>query len=351
MLDFGGSGMSVMELSHRSAEFQRVIDQAEQDCRDLLNVPEEEYAVLFLQGGATGQFAAVAMNLVGDAEEKASSADYVVTGRWSAGAAKEARKFVENVNIIASSECEDGTFGAVPPVSEWKINKESKYVYFCANETVHGVAFNEVPEVPDDVVLVGDYSSCFMSAPLDVTKFGVVIAGAQKNVGPAGVTVVIVRKDLLGRASKRCPAIMNYTVMAAKQSMLNTPPCWAIYMVGLVFQWLKRQGGLEAMAKVNRAKAKLIYDAIDKHDAYRPHVTDAASRSIMNICFSTNPPERQADFLAEAAKRNMVGLKGHRSVGGLRAGVYNACSLEQAEALVQLLDDFAAAATVAAAKE
>ena len=330
MLDYHGTGMSVMEMSHRSATFKGIVEEAEADLRTLLGMPDD-YRVLFLQGGGTLQFAAVPMNLM-----RHGTADYVLTGSWSKKAFKEAQLYGAP-RVAASSE--DAGFSYIPDCSRLDVAPESDYVYICQNETIGGIQFHKLPET-DGKPLVADVSSCFLSEPMDVSRYGMVWAGAQKNVGPAGTVIAIVRDDLLeGEARPDTPTVMRYRSMADAGSLLNTPPCWGIYICGLVFKWLIEQGGLSAMAERNRAKARLLYDRIDASDLFhgcaRPD-----SRSVMNVTFTTGDPALDAAFVEEAGRAGIVGVKGHRSVGGMRASLYNAVPPEAVEALVRCMDEF-----------
>ena len=330
MLDWRGTGMSVMEMSHRGKAFVSIAEQAEVDLRELLKVPDN-YRVLFLQGGATAQFSAVPLNLLGSA----GSADYVNTGSWSKKAIAEARKYA-SVNVVADGGSGDPM--AIPPQSEWQWDPDAAYLHYCANETITGVEFPEIPE-SGDVPLVSDMSSTFLSRPLDVSRFGVIYAGAQKNFGPAGLTVVIVRDDLLDRASDQVPAIWDYRRQAEADSMLNTPATYSWYIAGLVFQWLKREGGLEAMAERNKRKADKLYAAIDGSSFYRNPVEPSA-RSWMNVPFVLADDQLDGTFLSEAAEAGLHTLKGHRSVGGMRASIYNAMPESGVDALIDFMADF-----------
>mgnify|MGYP001079549856 FL=1 len=329
MLDWRGSGQSVMEMSHRGKEYMSIHEQAERDLRELMGIPAN-YKVLFLQGGATLQFAMVPINLM-----RGKTADYVHTGEWSKKAIKEARLFGA-VNVAASAE--DRSFTYVPAQSTWKRSADAAYLHYCANETIGGV---EVFQTPDtgDVPLVADVSSTFLSRPIDVSKFGLIYGGAQKNIGPAGLTIVIVRDDLLGHAPKGTPTMLDYKVQADADSMLNTPPTWAIYIAGLVFQWLERQGGLAAIEQRNIEKAKVLYDYLDATQFYRNPV-ERADRSRMNVPFTLRDPALDEPFLAGAKERRMLQLKGHRSVGGMRASIYNAMPIEGVRALVDYMREF-----------
>lgn len=330
MLDWHGTGMSVMEMSHRGKAFVSIAEQAEADLRALLSVPDD-YRVLFLQGGATAQFSAVPLNLIGDA----SSVDYVNTGSWSKKAIAEARKYTA-VNVVA--EGGNGDPMAIPPQAEWQVDPNAAYLHYCANETITGVEFPEIPDA-GGVPLVSDMSSTFLSRPLDVSRFGVIYAGAQKNFGPAGLTVVIVRDDLLSRASAQVPAIWDYRRQAEADSMLNTPATYSLYIAGLVFQWLKAGGGLPAMETVNRRKAEKLYGAIDASDFYRNPVAPEA-RSLMNVPFVLADDSLDATFLSEASAAGLETLKGHRSVGGMRASIYNAMPEAGVDALIDFMADF-----------
>lgn len=330
LLDWGGTGMSVMEMSHRGEAFVSIAAQAEADLRGLLGIPGH-YKVLFLQGGATAQFALVPMNLLSQGE----GADYVITGVWSEKALAEARRYGE-VHVAADSKASH--FTTIPAPEKWSLRPESAYVHYTPNETIHGVEFHWIPEV-GEVPLVADMSSTLLSRPLEVDRFGLIYAGAQKNIGPAGLTLVIVREDLLGHAFPDTPAVFDYKVQADHDSMYNTPPTFAWYVAGLVFQWLREQGGLEAMAEVNRRKAEKLYRAIDSSDFYRNPV-DPECRSWMNVPFVLTDPSLDATFLKEAADAGLVGLKGHRSVGGMRASIYNAMPEAGVDALIEFMRDF-----------
>lgn len=329
LLDFRGSGMSVMEMSHRDKVIVDLAERAERDLRDLLGI-SEDYSVLFLQGGASMQFAMVPMNLLGDA----GKADYINTGQWSSKAIKEARRFCE-VNVAASSE--DRNFSYVPARDTWKLSDDAAYVHYCPNETIGGVAYDFIPGV--DKPLVADMSSTILSEPLDVNRFGLIYAGAQKNIGPAGIVVVIVRKDLLGRAGPTVPSMLDYKVHADNGSMYNTPPTFAWYLAGLVFQWLKAQGGVQAMAEINRRKAGKLYDFIDASGLYSNPVAPA-NRSRMNVPFVLADAKLDNDFLAGAEAAGLYNLKGHRSVGGMRASIYNAVPEAAVDALIDYMADF-----------
>jgi phosphoserine aminotransferase len=329
MLDWHGSGMSVMEMSHRGKQFISIAQQAEADLRELLAIPAN-YKVLFLQGGATGQFAGIPLNLTAPD----STVDYVNTGSWSKKAIGEAKNYA-NVNVAADA---GAPYASVPAVASWKLTPGAAYVHYTPNETIGGVEFHFVPNV-GDVPLVADMSSNILSRPVDVAKFGLIYAGAQKNIGPAGLTLVIVREDLLGKARKGTPAFMDFTAMAKDGSMLNTPPTYAWYIAGLVFQWLKRQGGLKGMEERNRAKAELLYSAIDGSSFYKNPVAKDA-RSWMNVPFTLAKPDLDKTFLEEAKAAGLVTLAGHRSVGGMRASLYNAMGLDGVQALVSFMKEF-----------
>ena len=327
MLDWHGSGTGVMEMSHRGKEFMSIAAEAERDLRELLSIPAS-YKVLFLQGGATLQFAQVPMNLL----RGKGSADYVVTGEWSKKAVKEAKNYCD-VAVAASSE--DKSFTYAP--KHWKVRPDAAYVHYCSNETIGGGEFHEVPST--QVPLVADASSHFLSRPLDVSKFGLIYAGAQKNAGPAGLTFVIVREDLIGQAQKGTPTVMDYKLQADADSMLNTPATYAMYIAGLVFKWLKALGGVKEMEKRNIEKAKLLYDLLDASAFYSNPVAKE-DRSRMNVPFTLKDAKLDDEFLKGAAKQGMVQLKGHRSVGGMRASIYNAMPIEGVQCLVQYMRDF-----------
>jgi phosphoserine aminotransferase len=331
MLDWGGSGMSVMEVSHRSKAFVAVAAEAERDLRELLAIPVN-YKVLFVQGGATQQFSAVPLNLVA----ATGSADYVNTGAWSTKAIAEARRFCQ-VNVIADGK--DADYFAIPPASGWRPSATAGYLHYTPNETISGVEFHSIPDARG-VPLVADMSSTILSRPIDVGRFGVIYAGAQKNVGPAGLTVVIVRDDLLGRARPGTPSVLDYQAIAGEGSMLNTPPTFAWYLAGLVFKWLKAEGGLAAMAERNSAKASALYGYIDGSGWYtNPVARDC--RSWMNVTFRLPRAELDKSFSTAAAAEGLTNLDGHRLVGGLRASLYNAMPLAGVEALIGFMREFA----------
>ncbi|MBK9924963.1 MAG: 3-phosphoserine/phosphohydroxythreonine transaminase [Anaerolineales bacterium] len=330
LLDFKGTGMSVMEISHRSKEFEAVIQTAEADLRELLGIPAN-YKIMFLQGGASLQFAMVAMNL----RAAGASADYIVTGSWSKTALKESQK-LGTARAAANTEKEG--FKGLP--EKLDLDPKAAYLHFTSNETIHGVEFFAEPTPPAGVPLVCDSSSDFISRPVDVSKYGLIYAGAQKNAGPSGVTVVIARDDMLERTPANLPVMLDYKTLAASGSLHNTPPSFAIYIVGLVFQWAKKMGGLAAIEKINRTKADLVYKAIDNSGGfYRGHAQPEA-RSLMNIPFRLPSEELEETFAKEAKKANLIGLKGHRSVGGMRASIYNAVTVEGAQALVDFMAEF-----------
>jgi phosphoserine aminotransferase len=332
MLDWHGSGMSVMEMSHRGKEFIAIAEEAEAGLRSLMAIPAN-YKVLFLQGGASLQFAMVPINLL----RGKASADYVNTGEWSKKAIKEAQAFCR-VNVAASSE--DANFTYAPERSRWKLDPGAAYVHLCTNETIGGVEFHWVPDT-GEVPLVADMSSHILSRPVDVSRFGLIYAGAQKNIGPAGLTIVIVREDLLGHAPKGTASMLDYKVHADAQSMSNTPPTYAIYIAGLVFKWLQEQGGLEAMERRNVAKANLLYEYLGDSTLFHSPVRES-DRSRMNIPFTLRDPALDATFLKGAEARGMVQLKGHRSVGGMRASIYNAMPIEGVRRLVEYMKEFEA---------
>jgi phosphoserine aminotransferase len=330
MTDWQGSGMSVMEVSHRGKAFVACAAQAEADLRELLAVPAN-YKVLFLQGGATAQFSFIPMNLAGPD----SVVDYVNTGAWSKKAIGEAKRYCK-VNVAADAA--DGNYTAVPPQRDWKLTSNAAYLHYTPNETIGGVEFPFVPAT--DVPLVADMSSTILSRPIDVSRFGLIYAGAQKNIGPSGICVVIVREDLIGKARAGTPTVFDYKAMADDGSMLNTPPTFGWYFAGLVFKWLKQQGGLAVMAERNRAKASKLYAAIDASGFYRNPVAPEC-RSWMNVPFILPRAELDKTFTVEAAKAGLVNLEGHRSVGGMRASIYNAMPAEGVDALVGFMGDFA----------
>lgn len=330
MLDWQGLGASVMEISHRSADYMALAQKTEQNLRQLMNI-SDDYEVLFLQGGAALQFSAVPLNLL-----NGGVADYLVTGAWSQKAYKEACRYqalgLGGINLVGEGDGSD-----VPTADTWQLSENASYFHYCPNETIHGVQIFDVPKV--DAPIVADMSSCILSEPINVNDFGVIYAGAQKNIGPAGLTLVIIRKDLLERASAWCPNIMNYKNQAENDSMLNTPSTYAWYLSGLVFEWLLAQGGVEAIAKINHQKAKLLYDAIDGSDFYHNKV-NPKHRSIMNVPFQLADTSLDALFLQESKQAGLLSLKGHRVVGGMRASIYNAVSLQHVEQLVAFMKEF-----------
>lgn len=329
MLDWRGSGMSVMEMSHRGSHFNEIARNSEAALRELLGIGEEYYC-LFLQGGATGQFAAIPMNLLGERRKM----DYVVTGSWSKKALAEARRYGE-VRVVASSE--QDKFTTIPDPSTWQIDPDAAYLHYTANETIEGVEFPFVPKT--DLPLVTDMSSNLLSRPLDVSQFGLIYAGAQKNMGPAGICIVIVRQDLVRDPLPVTPSIWDYRLQAKEGSMLNTPPTYNWYVLGLVLEWLREQGGVAAIEKRNIEKADLLYQAIDRSDFYHNPV-DPRYRSRMNVPFTLADPSLDAVFLKEAEAQGLVNLKGHRSVGGMRASIYNAMPIEGVRALVDFMQEF-----------
>ena len=330
MLDYNGTGMSVMEMSHRSKAFEEIIEAAEADIRDLMNIPDN-YKVLFLQGGASQQFAMIPMNLM-----KNGVADFIVTGQWAKKAYQEAQKYGK-ANKIASSE--DKTFSYIPDCSDLPISEDADYVYICENNTIYGTKYKELPNTKGKT-LVADVSSCFLSEPVDVTKYGVIYGGVQKNVGPAGVVIVIIREDLIREdVLPGTPTMLQYKTHADAKSLYNTPPCYGIYICGKVFKWLKKQGGLEAMKERNEKKAKLLYDFLDQSKMFRGTV-EPKDRSLMNVPFVTGDPDLDAKFIKESKAAGFENLKGHRTVGGMRASIYNAMPYEGVEALVAFMKKF-----------
>lgn len=333
MLDYRGTGMSVMEMSHRSAAFDEIIKTAEQDLRDLMNIPDH-YKVLFLQGGASQQFAAVPMNLM-----KNGVADYIVTGQWAKKAYQEAQKYGKAVKIASS---EDETFSYIPDCSDLPIDEDADYVYICENNTIYGTKYKTLPDTKGKP-LVADVSSCFLSEPVDVTKYGVIYGGVQKNVGPAGVVIAIIREDLIPEKPpvENTPTMLAWKTQADANSLYNTPPCYGIYICGKVFQWIKKMGGLEAMQKHNIAKAKVLYDFLDESKMFKGTVRKE-DRSLMNVPFVTGNKELDAKFIKEATAAGFVNLKGHRTVGGMRASIYNAMPIEGVQKLVEFMRQFEA---------
>ena len=332
LIDWNGSGMSVMEMSHRGKEYMGIHAQAEADLRELMAIPKN-YKVLFLQGGGHLQFSMIPLNLL----RGKLSADYVNTGEWSKKAIAEAKKF-SHVNVVADNADKNCTY--VPAFDTWKLDPKAAYLHYCPNETIGGVEFNWVPDT-GKVPLVADMSSNILSRPYDVSQFGLIYAGAQKNIGPAGLTLVIVREDLVGHADPRLPTMLDYKIHADADSMYNTPPTFAIYMAGLVFQWLKKNGGVAAMEKTNIAKANLLYAAIDASNGFYNCPVNKADRSRMNVPFTLQDANLDGDFLKQADARGLLQLKGHRSVGGMRASIYNAMPLEGVQALADFMKEFA----------
>ena len=330
MLDYNGSGMSVMEMSHRSKVFDEIIQTAEADLRDLLKIPDN-YKVLFLQGGASQQFAMIPMNLM-----KNKVADYIVTGQWATKAWQEAQKY-GTANKIASSE--DKTFSYIPDCSDLPISPDADYVYICENNTIYGTKYKTLPNTKGKI-LVSDVSSCFLSEPMDIEKYGIVYGGVQKNFGPAGLVIAIIREDLITEdVLPGTPTMLTYKTHADANSLYNTPNCYGIYICGKVFKWLKKQGGLEAMKERNEKKAKVLYDYLDSSKLFKGTV-EPASRSLMNVPFVTGDKELDAKFVKEAEAAGLVNLKGHRTVGGMRASIYNAMPIEGVEALVEFMKKF-----------
>ena len=330
MLDYNGTGMSVMEMSHRSKAYEEIIQGAEQDLRDLMNIPDN-YKVLFLQGGASQQFAMIPMNLM-----KNKVADYIITGQWAKKAYQEAQMYGK-ANAIASSA--DATFSYIPDCSDLPISEDADYVYICENNTIYGTKFKELPNTKGKT-LVSDVSSCFLSEPVDVTKYGVIYGGVQKNIGPAGVVIVIIREDLITEDTlPGTPTMLKYKIHADNASLYNTPPAYGIYICGKVFKWLKKMGGLEAMKKHNEEKAKILYDFLDNSKMFKGTVR-AEDRSLMNVPFVTGDADLDAKFVKEAKAAGLENLKGHRSVGGMRASIYNAMPKEGVEALVAFMKKF-----------
>lgn len=336
MLDWHGCGMSVLEMSHRGREFTGIIEQAEADLRELLAVPAN-YRVLFMQGGAIAENAIIPLNLLGDK----TSADYVVTGSWSEKSEKEARKYC-NVNLAASSKA-DG-YNSVPRPESWQLSDDPAYLFICTNETIGGVEYAFTPDMAalgkPNVPIVADMSSHILSRPLDVSQYGLIFGGAQKNIGPAGLTLVIVRDDLIGHARAECPSAFDFKIVADNGSMYNTPPTFAIYVAGLVFQWIKRQGGLAAMERINGRKAGMLYRCIEESGGFYRNPVEAVSRSRMNVPFTLRDTALDAVFLAEATAAGLMSLKGHKSVGGFRASIYNAMPEAGVQALVEFMRNF-----------
>lgn len=331
MLDYQGSGQSVMEMSHRSKVYDGIIKEAEALLREVMNIPDN-YKVLFLQGGASSQFAMVPMNLM----TKSGKADYVITGQWAKKAYKEGARYGK-ANIVASSE--DKTFSYIPKLDPATFTKDADYFHICMNNTIYGTVYHELPDT-GDVPLVADISSCILSEPIDVSKFGLLYAGAQKNMAPAGLTVVIVREDLIGHAMDITPTMFNYQIHADNGSMFNTPPCYTIYIAKLVLEWIKNDiGGLEKMKEINEKKAKMLYDFLDSSKLFKGTVVPE-DRSLMNVPFVTGDADMDAKFVKEATEHGFVNIKGHRTVGGMRASIYNAMPVEGVEKLVAFMKEF-----------
>ena len=330
MLDYNGCGQSVMEMSHRSKVYQSIIDEAEALIRELMNIPDN-YKVLFLQGGASTQFAAIPLNFMNGS----GKADYIITGQWAKKAYAEAQKYGD-AKAVASSA--DKTFSYIPKTTKEDFRQDADYAYICMNNTIYGTLYKDIPDT-GDVPLIADVSSCFLSEPLDVSKFAVVYGGAQKNVAPAGLTIVIVREDFLGKARDITPTMLDYKIHADNGSMYNTPPCYTIYICKLVLEWIKSLGGLEKMKERNEAKAKVLYDFLDSSKMFRGTVVPE-DRSLMNVPFVTDSDELNAKFIKEAEALGFVNLKGHRTVGGMRASIYNAMPIEGVEKLVEFMKKF-----------
>ena len=330
MLDYNGTGMSVMEMSHRSKDYQKIIDDAEADLRELMNIPDN-YKVLFLQGGASQQFAMIPMNLM-----KNGVADYIITGQWAKKAYEEAKKYGK-ANAVASSA--DKTFSYIPDCSDLPISEDADYVYICENNTIYGTKYHTLPNTKGKL-LVSDVSSCFLSEPVDVTKYGMIYGGVQKNIGPAGVVIAIIREDLItDQVVPGTPTMLQYKIHADNGSMYNTPPTYGIYICGKVFKWLKKMGGLEAMQALNQKKAKVLYDFLDESKLFRGTVRKE-DRSLMNVPFVTGSEELDAEFVKKATAAGFVNLKGHRTVGGMRASIYNAMPIDGVEKLVEFMRAF-----------
>ena len=334
LISYGNSGMSVMEMSHRSPDYEAIIEKAEADLRKIMNIPDN-YKVLFLQGGASTQFSSVILNLINRAPAKKGL--YAVSGQFSGKAYKEAQKMGYNVKCIATTK--DDNFDHVPVITKDMVDQDASYLHICFNNTIYGTKYGYIPDC-GDVPLVADLSSCIISEPVDVTKFGVIYAGAQKNMAPAGLTLVIVREDLLGFCEEKAPTMLDWSVMAENGSMYNTPPCYAIYMAGLVYEWIEQLGGLDVMKEMNEKKANLLYDYLDSQDYYFAPVKKD-SRSMMNVTFVTGDAELDKKFAKEASAAGLKNLKGHRSVGGMRASIYNAMPYEGVAALVEFMKKFA----------
>lgn len=330
LICYGNSGMSVMEMSHRSKDYDAIIKSAEAKLREIMGIPDN-YKVLFLQGGASLQFAMIPLNLL----RKSFKADYIESGQFASKALKEAKKFGD-IRVVASSKADNYTY--IPRVTKEDFDTEADYAYICANNTIYGTKFHEYPDT-GNIPLVADMSSCILSEPVDVSKFGIIYAGAQKNLGPAGVTLVIIREDLIGHAKENIPSMLDYKLMVDNDSMYNTPPNYGIYMLKLMFEWIEAQGGVEALEKRNKAKAEILYDFLDRSKLFKgtAHKED---RSMMNVTFVTGDPELDAKFVKEATAEGFVSLKGHRSVGGMRASIYNAMPIEGVQKLVDFMKKF-----------
>lgn len=335
LINFDTTGVSIMELSHRSKDFAKFMDKTEAVVRDLLCVPDN-YRVLFMQGGGSGQFAAVPLNLI----SRTGKADYIVTGSWSSKAAKEAAKYGKVNYVVAKTE----RYTGVPDRSSWTFDPDASYVYYCANETIEGVEFHDVPEVPKGVPLVCDMSSNYFSKPVDVSKYGLIYGGAQKNIGCAGVTLVIIREDLLGKPQPICPTILDYTIMSKNKSLYNTPPSFAIHVLGEVLAWVKKEGGMAEMERRSVQKSKMIYTIIDNSSGFYSNNIQPSSRSYMNVVFRVGEgggnEELEKKFLENAAHQGLLSLKGHRSVGGIRASLYNAITIDDTQRLANFMKNF-----------
>lgn len=334
MLEYGETGQSVMEMSHRSKEYQAIIDSVEASLRRVMSIPDN-YKVLFLQGGASSQFAMIPLNLM----NKNHKADFVLTGQWANKAYQEASRY-GTANVVASSK--DKTFSYIPELDPAKFDPDADYFHICYNNTIYGTRFNELPDTKG-VPIIADMSSCILSEPVDVSKYGMIYAGAQKNMGPAGLTVVIIREDLIGNAMDITPTMFNYQTHADNGSMYNTPPTYGIYILGLVLDWIEQKGGLEAMAELNKKKAELLYNFLDSSKLFKATV-QGKDRSLMNVPFVTGSDELDAQFVKEAKVAGLINLKGHRSVGGMRASIYNAMPIEGVEKLVAFMKEFEAKA-------
>lgn len=332
LANYGDAGMSVMEMSHRGAPYMAIHEKAQADLRKLMHIPDN-YKILFLQGGATLQFSMVPINLY----RNSMRADFINTGSWSKKAIKEAKK-VGKVNVVASSE--DDNFNHLPAIDESKFDKDADFFYIVTNNTIYGTRYTQLPNVPAGVPLVGDASSNILSEEIDIEKFGVLYFGAQKNVGPAGLTVLIIREDLIGHAKEDTPTYLDYKVHADADSLYNTPPCYSIYMAGLVFEWLLENGGVPAMQKINEEKAAMLYDFIDNSSLYTGTVAEKKDRSIMNVTYTLPDDELTKKFVSESVKAGFSNLKGHRSVGGIRASIYNAMPVEGVKALIDFMKQF-----------